>query len=322
MSDAKVIMFPEMGGIGGYNNGLDPNLLFALNQNGGLNGGNGIWVLFLLILFGWRGNGFGGNNGDGTGFLSNQINNTAGRDLLMQAINNNGTNLSTLASTLNCDVNSIKCAINQLQSAICQVGNQVGMSSADVKNAITTGNMSITQQVAQCCCDVRDSITRGNYENQLQTVNQTNQLQQAINGVGVGQERGFSSVAYETQRQTCDIQRSIKDLGTQITAQFGDLATRALQDKVDSLREANSTLKTQLNNEHQTAIIGQQIAGATTPLANALAGLSREVDSIKCKLPETATVPNPPGVLMPNCVAWNTFGINPFVFNQNGSIWS
>ena len=111
MSDAKVIMFPEAGNVGGNNNGFDPNLLLALTQNGGLNGGNGIWVLFLLILFGWRGNCFGNNNCDGTGFLSNQINNTAGRDLLMQAINNNGANLSTLASSLNCDVNSINIAI-------------------------------------------------------------------------------------------------------------------------------------------------------------------------------------------------------------------
>jgi len=37
-------------------------------------------------------------------------------------------------------------------------------------------------------------------------------LQNAINGVNVGQERGFASVAYETQKQTCDIQNSIKDM--------------------------------------------------------------------------------------------------------------
>lgn len=320
MSESKVFMFPDGGN--NTNNGIDPNLWLALNQNGGFGNGNCWWVLFLFLLWGRNGYGFNDLNGSGTGYLSNQITNGAGRDLLMQAINGNGAAINNLSSTLNCDVNSIKTAINALQSSVCQVGNQVGMSAADVKNAITTGNMSITQQLAQCCCDIRDSITRGNYENQLQTVNQTNQLQQAINSVGVGQERGFSSVAYETQRQTCDIQRSIKDLGTQITAQFGDLATRALQDKLDAEREKNSSLMNQLSNEHQTALIGQQIAAATTPLATAIAGVTRDVDSIKCKLPDTATVPNPPGVLMPNCVAWNTFGMNPFMFNQNGSIWS
>lgn len=327
MSDSKVFMFPDSGFSGSGSHTLDPNLLLSMMNNGGLGGNNGIWVLFLLILFGWRnGNGFnfGGNDGNviGTGYLSNQINNTAGRDLLMQAINTNGNGIQQLANTLNCDVNSVKCALNGLQSAITQVGNQTGMSIADVKNAVTTGNMGITQQLAQCCCDIRESITQGNYQNQLQTVNQTNTLQQAINSVGVGQERGFSSVAYETQRQTCDIKGEIKNLGTQITAQFGELATRALQDKLDAERDKNNALMNQLSNEHQTALIGQQIAAATNPLAAAIANVTRDVDGIKCKLPDTATVPNPPGVLMPNCVAWNTFGLNPFFANQNGSIWS
>ena len=41
-----------------------------------------------------------------------------------------------------------------------------------------------------------------------------------------------------------------------------------------------------------------------------------------CLLPDTATVPNPAGVLIPNCVAYNAFGFNPYGVCQNGSIWS
>ena len=78
----------------------------------------------------------------------------------------------------------------------------------------------------------------------------------------------------------------------------------------------------QLSNEHQTALIGQQIATATNPLAAAIAGVTREVDAIKCKLPDTATVPNPAGVLVPNCVAYNALGFGPYGVCQNGSIWS
>ena len=67
---------------------IDPGLLALMNQNGGFgNNGNWIWILFLWMIWGnngW-GNGFGGNNG--TGFLANQLNNDAGRDLLLQAIN-------------------------------------------------------------------------------------------------------------------------------------------------------------------------------------------------------------------------------------------
>ena len=40
---------------------------------------------------------------------------------------------------------------------------------------------------------------------QLGNCQQTNVLQQAINNVATGQERGFSSASYATQQQTCDI---------------------------------------------------------------------------------------------------------------------
>lgn len=100
---------------------------------------------------------------------------------------------------LNSDINNIKCALNGVQSSINQVGNQVGMSAAQVTNAITTGNMQIAQQLAQCCCDNKLLVTTQGYQNQLQTLNQTNVLQNAINSVATGQEKGFNTVAYESQ---------------------------------------------------------------------------------------------------------------------------
>lgn len=326
MADSKVFMFPDVNQ--GNNSSVDPALLMALN-NGGLGGnGNWMWIIFLFFLFPlMRRGGFWGNDGNcsgnggncnGFGYLGNMINNNDGRQLLDAAINRNGASIDKLASMFGCGKDAIIGAINGVQQAICGVNGNI----ADVKYAMSLGNKDMAQQLASCCCDIRESITRGNYDNQLQTVNQTNQLQQAINSVATGQERGFSSVAYETQRQTCDLKGEIKNLGTQITAQFGELATRALQDKLDAEREKNSSLMNQLSNEHQTALIGQQIAAATNPLAAAIAGVTRDVDAIKCKLPDTATVPNPPGVLVPNCVAYNAFGLNPFALNQGGSIWS
>lgn len=317
-------MFPDSNN---GNNGLDPNLLLALNNNGLGGNGNWMWIIFLFFLYPLMRNGGWFNDGgnynvncpsSGFGPLANMINNNDGRQLLDSAINRNGAAIDKLSTMFGCGKDTIVAAINGVQQAICGTNSNI----ADVKYAMSLGNKDMAQQLASCCCNLRESITQGNYQNQLQIVNQTNALQQAINGVGVGQERGFSSVAYETQRQTCDIKGEIKNLSTQISTQFGELATRALQDKLDAEREKNSSLMNQLSNEHQTALIGQQIAAATTPLANGINALNREVDSIKCKLPDTATVPNPAGVLMPNCVAWNTFGINPFVFNQNGSIWS
>lgn len=326
MSDSKVFLFPD--GNQGSNSSIDPALLMALN-NGGLGAnGNWMWIIFLFFLFPLiRRNGLFGNDGDnscssdnckGFGYLGNMINNNDGRQLLDAAINRNGASIDKLATMFGCGKDAIMGAINGVQQAICGINSNI----ADVKYAMSLGNKDMAQQLASCCCDIREAITRGNYDNQLQTVNQTNQLQQAINTVATNQERGFSNVTYETQRQTCDITTEIKNLGNQITTQFGNLATQALQDKLDALREKNTALINQISNEHQTAIIGQQIAAATNPLATAIAGITREVDAIKCKLPDTATVPNPAGILVPNCVAYNAFGFGPYGPCQNGSIWS
>lgn len=188
--------------------GLDPNLLLAMNRNNGGFGGEGgwfMWVIFLFFLMGWGGNGWGfGRNGGG---IANEINNDYGRSLLMDAIGGNRNALSNLATQLNCTEGQIQSAIAALTSQVQSVGNQVGMSGMQVINALQQGNMQIAQQIANCCC-----------ENRLAMCQQTNTLQGAINNVSVGQERGFSSVAYETQRQTCDIEKSIKEATDKIVA--------------------------------------------------------------------------------------------------------
>lgn len=76
MSETKTYVFGSEGasGSGGMmsmlapllqKNGLDPNLLLAMNRNNGAFGGEGgwfIWVIFLFFLMGWGGNGWGNGN--------------------------------------------------------------------------------------------------------------------------------------------------------------------------------------------------------------------------------------------------------------------
>ena len=112
---------------------------------------------------------------------------------------------------------------------------------------------------------------------------QTGALTNAINNVAVGQERGFSNVAYETQRQTCDLQNAIKDSTQTIVNGQKQAEMREMQNKIDALREENSTFK---SSAMTSQIVGQAIA----PINSVLAGLQQEVAGIKCKLPETATV--------------------------------
>lgn len=297
MSETKTYVFGNDGQCGGgmmsllapllQRNGLDPNLLLAMNKNGnGWGDGSGfMWVIFLFFLMGWGGNGWGGFGGNGRGAIANEINNDYGRSLLMDAIGGNRNALSNLATQLNCTEGQIQSAISALTSQVQSVGNQVGMSGMQTINALQQGNMQIAQHLANCCC-----------ENRLATCQQTNTLQAAINNVATGQERGFANVAYETQRQTCDLHNAIKDSTQTIVNGQQQAVMREMQNKIDSLREENSTFKS-------SAMTSQIVGQALAPVNAVLAGLQKEVGEIKCAQPNTVTVPYQPFVTVPNCVA-------------------
>jgi len=274
--------------------GIDPGLLALMKNNNGFGGEGGwfIWIIFLFFLMGWGRNGWG-NQTTGSDFpLASFLNNDNGRDLLMSAIQGNGTAISQLATTLNCDVNSIQTAINGVSSMISQVGNQVGLTGQQVQNAILSGDQTLASQMASCCCDVRETVTRMGYENQIANLNQTNQLQTSINSVATGQERGFSSVAYETQAQTCALQNTINDGISKVLAGQSAAELRELQAKISRQGDELSSYKT-------ASIISQQLA----PISGALNVLQSEVNAIKSAQPSTLTLPNPAAVAVPSCVA-------------------
>lgn len=252
------------------NKGIDPNLM-AMLANSSKNQdawGGGMWWIWVIIMFWlWGGNnrnGMFGNSADG---IPNTLNNDFGREVLLQAINGNGQAISQLATTLNCDVNALQGAISQVQQSIQSVSNQVGMSSQQVINAIQAGNCQLGSQLAQCCCDIRNTITTQGYENQIATVNQTNTLQGTMN------------------------------LNNQaILARLDAMSNQALLDKIDTLREKNSTLMAQLSNEHQTAAIQAYQAQSLIPVNTALQDLSNRLGAIECKQPATVTIPYIPAM--------------------------
>lgn len=250
------------------NRGIDPNLMAMLasaSKNQDTWGGSGCWFMWVILLFwlwGGRGNGMFGANADG---IPNQLNNDFGREVLLQAINGNGQALSQLATTLNCDVNTLQTAIGQVQSSIQTVGSQVGMTGQQIINSIQSGNCQLGNQLAQCCCSIQDSITKTNYDNQLSNVNQTNTLQNAINFVNSSVERGFSSTAYATAQQTCDLKNAIAAQTTLINDKFCQLEMREMQNKIDALRQENSTLALAASQQAQTANIVSQVRPSPTP---------------------------------------------------------
>lgn len=270
MESKTVVYTPEAGGCGCgsgmlgmlapllQKNGLDPNLLLAMNNKGNNGfGGDGswfMWIIFLFFLFplmgrgGW-GNGFGGNDGGvpANAGLAGLINNDNGRELLMQAITGNGQAINSLATNLNCSVGQIQQAINGVSSKVSEVGCQVGMSSQQIINAIQAGNCQIANQMASCCCDVKTAIERQGYENQLATLNQTTTLTNQSN-------TQFNIIGAKIDAQT----QIIND-------KFCQLEMREMQNKIDTLRAEKSALELGISQAAQTANIVNQLRPCPVP---------------------------------------------------------
>ena len=308
MSDSRVFMFPDnFGGTSGGASTIDPNLLLALNNGGGFGGnGNWMWILFLFFLwpfmrngnwggFGGNGNGFGS---DGTGYLANLAANDTGRELLMQGINGNRAALDQLSSMLGCKLGDIQSAICNVTSQIQNVGAQIGMSTQQTINAVQAGNTQIGMQIAQCCCDLRSQLAACCCD-----------VKESVNNVTNALTRGFADVGYASEKQTCAIEKSIAASTAEILAGQRAAEMREMQDKIDSLREKAAQQAVVINNAQQTQVVGQMIAQATTPIAQAIGALQSDVDKVKCKLPETVTLPYSCATAVPTQLVYNGYGL-------------
>ena len=308
---SEVLMVPDCNTRSNNNSEL-AMLMSMMNNNSGFGGNGGwMWVIFLFFLYplmrngGFFGNGFNGCFDSNLGSLGNLVNNDAGRELLMQAINGNGSAIQNLANLVGTTTSNIQQAICGVENSITQLSGQVGMTSQQVINSIQLGNQQLSAQLASCCCDIREAVTTSNYQNQIATLQQTQTIQEGQNFINRSIERGFSDTAYAFRDQTCQIGQAIQgstqtikdatNAQTQaIIAKLDGMERAALTDKIDAQREVISTLKTNANITAQNAMTQQAIAAAVAPINAQLA-------EIKCAQPNTVTVPYYPFSIQPNC---------------------
>ena len=247
------------------NGGTVPAWMAAMNNGGfgGNWGGLGGGVLgFLLGLFfgngygGW-GNGFGGNNAGGAGFLSNQINNDSGRELLMNALTSQGeatrTAVANLAAALGQDFNLVNSGVQGIRDGIANLSAQTGMSSLQVINAIQSGNSELANSLSQCCCQMKQLVTEQGYQNQIRTIEQTNALTGAITS---GNQRIVDAIA---------------DLKTTTISEFCAARERDMQDKINTQGDIITQLRNQADNAAQTA----QLEAYLAPLFSQVTALTR-----------------------------------------------
>lgn len=319
MSDTKTYVVPD--NLTGNNDNL---ATMAMMSNGAF--GNGMWnnpfmYLVWMYVMRWMNNGDWNNNGDPAvqrqlQTLQDQMQDNHNSDLIMQAIKGNGQALQDVATRMGCNINALQSAIQSVQSSIANVGSQVGFSSERVINAVNSGDSNIIQALNNCCCSTQKEILKMGYENQINNQNQTYQLTSQLNGVNNVIQNGFRDTNYATQQQTCSLQNTIKDTTTintnAILAKLDALSTTALQDKIQALREKNSEQATAINNAQQSALFGQMINAAVTPINSTLASLSKEVDGIQCKLPNTVTLPYSCATAIPTSMAYNLYGYNNY----------
>lgn len=264
MADTKVFSFPE--------NGNSNNIPFSIpiggNGFGFGNGMNGIADLFGLAIiasmFGWGngwGNGFMGGNAGGAGFLSNQLSNDSGRELIMNAVTNQGeasrTAIQTLSTMLGQDFNLVNAGIQSAQNTLNQIANAQGMSTLQMINAVQAGDANLASTIQKCCCD-----------NQLALCNQTNQL-------GSQADRNTNSLLNAINAQTI----AMND-------QFCAIKERELQSKIDTQADIITQLRGQIDNANQTAAI-------TGYVNNLVAPLQAKVSQIADKMPNTIPVTYP-----------------------------
>ena len=311
----------------------------AMMSGGGF--GNNMWnnpFMYLVWMYMMRwmngNNDFGGNSALEASTqrqiqtLADQMNDNHTSDLIMSAIQGNNSAIQEVSTRLGCDLNAIASAVQSVRSDIGAVGSQLGFSAERIINAVNVGDSGVIQALKDCCCETQKSILTQNYENRIAIGDATARLKDTINYVGLQVEKGFSDTNYQTQAQTCSLQNTIRDAGTAntnaIIAKLDAMQNQTLLDKIDALREKNSQQAVAINNAQQSAAFSQMLNSYTAPIASAVNTLQTELAGVKCRLPETVTLPYSCATAVPTNLFYNGFvgfGANPFATGCPNTLW-
>ena len=275
MKDDGIAIFPGVGN--GSTSSIDPNLLLAMNSNGGLGGnGNWMWLIFLWMM--WQRNGANGNFADYAAQAGNE-----GRQYLAEIMNGRFDNLNTLSQILNTNIETVKSGIFTLQSSIQSVGAQVGMTALQTQNSIESGNAALAKQLCECCCENRLAIANQTAALQAQmAANDANvrlQLSQneAADQLSVCQQT--NTLTRQADGNTNSILNAIAAQNTLITKEFCDLKERELQNKINTQGDIITQLRNQISNDNQTLAFNR-----------AFTALDDKIDAIAAKQPNTVPV--------------------------------
>lgn len=290
MAEDKTIILPEGNSypaFGGLGNGFG-----SFNSIADLFG-----LAIIASMFGWGnggwGGGFGGGwgGGAGAGFLSNQLNNDSGRELIMNAVTSQGeasrTAIQSLATMLGQDFNLVNAGVQNVQNALATIAANQGMNTLQVVNAIQNGNCQLASQFQQCCCENKLLVTEQGYQNQLRTVAQTN-----------------------------EINNGIADLKAAMIDQFCGLEKREMQAKIDAQSDMIGQLRGQIDNANQTAAITGYVNSLVTPLAAKVDQIAaRQLPTVNVQWPQLQAINTTP------YVSGGIYGAYGYGYGNNGLVF-
>lgn len=200
----------------------DNSMCYAMmaNQN---NMNNPMWLVWMMAMRWMYGNGYG-EYGYGYGqnaqlsAMQNQISDNQSFNNLMNQLTQNQNLMQDFANRTNTNIDFVRQSLCELKAAVQNVVGETKFSAERVINAVQSGDTQVIMALKDCCCQNKELVQRMGYENQLGQKDllaalqqQTLQIGERFTGIANGLQQGFSGVAYESQRQTCDIINAGKD---------------------------------------------------------------------------------------------------------------
>ena len=265
-------------------------------------------LAIIASMFGWGnggwGNGFGGWGGgnSGAGFLSNQLNNDSGRELIMNAINAQGeasrTAISNLATALGQDFNLVNAGVQNVQNALSTLALQQAVSVPQIMNAIASGDASIISAFKSCCCEQKLLTVEQGYQAQLRTLEQTT----ALSG--------------QADRNTAAITAAIANQTTMINDKFCEVEKREMQSKIDTQADIITQLRNAADNANQTNQIIGYVNSVVSPLQSKVDQIaSKQLPVVNVQWPQLQAINTTP------YVSGGIYGAYGYGYGNNGLVF-
>lgn len=208
-------MYPAFGGFGGgYGNNF---------------GGDFIWVILLLALFGGWGGGFGGFGGFGGGI-------TTDSGLIGYALGNNATKG---------DLTSVQTA-----SKLDSISSQVSNGFSNTATQLCNGFSDVQAAIANGAYNINTGLLTGFANTNLNACQNTNAITSAIDNSRFASQSGIADLKYTVATENCAdraaLQMGIRDIITNQTTNTQAILNKLCDQELQAEKRENQNLRSEL----------------------------------------------------------------------------